>query len=142
VLRVHVDKGANARIRRPGGYALRGVHVNTNQTSAADLGLPPTPAPTRWRTRTRTVGGHPSRLRRVELHVQAVSYGTHDTQEQVTAFYKKALGRYGDVIVLPGPFPVGTPTTTSEGLTCSDDGSAPTSKSIAATTGPTARAWS
>jgi hypothetical protein len=39
----------------------------------------------------------------------------------VTAFYKKALGRYGDVITCQGNTPVGTPTATTEGLTCADD---------------------
>jgi hypothetical protein len=39
----------------------------------------------------------------------------------VTAFYKKALGRYGDVIVCQENKPVGTPSATSEGLTCADD---------------------
>jgi len=56
-----------------------------------------------------------------ELRVQAVSYSTADSQDKVTAFYKKALGRYGDVITCQGHSPVGTPTTTSEGLTCADD---------------------
>ena len=125
--RVHMDKGANGedkdvRVDTPFG----GVHVNTNQTSAADLGLPAYP------------GAHPvadndkDKDKSADIHlgfgdwelrVQAVSYGTHDSQEQVTAFYKKALGRYGDVIICEGHSPVGTPTTTSEGLTCSDDGS-------------------
>ena len=56
------------------------------------------------------------------LRVRAVNYGTMDSQDKVTAFYKKALGRYGDVITCQGNAPVGTPTTTSEGLNCSDSG--------------------
>ncbi len=44
-----------------------------------------------------------------ELRVRAVSYATADKKEQVTAFYKKALGRYGDVITCQGTTPVGTP---------------------------------
>jgi len=51
-----------------------------------------------------------------------VSYGSNDTQDQVAAFYKKALGRYGDVITCQGKAVVGTPAATSEGLTCADDG--------------------
>jgi len=39
----------------------------------------------------------------------------------VTAFYKKALGRYGDVITCQSNSPVGSPAATSEGLTCEDD---------------------
>jgi len=56
-----------------------------------------------------------------ELRVRAVSYETLDSEEKVTAFYKKALGRYGDVITCRGDSPVGTPATTSEGLGCPDD---------------------
>ena len=56
-----------------------------------------------------------------ELRVRAVSYDTSDSEEKVTAFYKKALGRYGNVITCQGNAPVGTPATTSEGLTCADD---------------------
>jgi len=39
----------------------------------------------------------------------------------VTDFYKKALGRYGDMITCQGNIPVGKPVATSEGLTCADD---------------------
>ena len=53
--------------------------------------------------------------------MRSVSYGTPDNQDQVMAFYKKALGRYGDVITCQGNTAVGTPVATSEGLTCADD---------------------
>jgi hypothetical protein len=55
------------------------------------------------------------------LRVREVSYATPDTREQVTTFYKKALGRYGDVITCQGNSPVGSPATTTEGLSCEDD---------------------
>jgi hypothetical protein len=125
--RVHVDKGANGedkdvRVDTPFG----GVHVNTNQTSAADLGLPAYPGAhlvaDSDKDKDKSADIHLG-FGDWELRVQAVSYATHDSKEQVTAFYKKALGRYGDVIICEGHSPVGTPTTTSEGLTCSDDGS-------------------
>ena len=57
-----------------------------------------------------------------ELRVKVVNYSTADSQDKVVAFYKKALGRYGDVITCQDNAPVGTPTTTSEGLTCADNG--------------------
>jgi len=99
-----------------------GIHVNTNQTTAADLGLPAYPG-------AQTVADddkHKSAdvhlgFGEWELRVRAVSYSTPDKQDQVLAFYKKALGRYGDVITCQGNSPVGTPVTTSEGLTCADD---------------------
>ena len=37
------------------------------------------------------------------------------------AFYKKALGRFGDVITCQDNAPIGTPTVTSEGLSCKED---------------------
>jgi hypothetical protein len=122
--RVHVDKGANGedktvQVDTPFG----GVHVNTDQTTASDMGLPTYPG-------AQTVKGddkHKSAdvhlgFGEWQLRVRAVSYSTPDTKEQVTAFYKKALGRYGDVITCEKNAPVGTPTRTSEGLTCSDEG--------------------
>src|SRR5207244_11607637 len=56
------------------------------------------------------------------LRMPAVNYATGDSEDKVTAFYKKALGRYGDVITCQGNSPVGTPVATSEGLNCSDSG--------------------
>lgn len=121
--RVHVDKDENGQeknvqVDTPFG----GVHVNTNQTSAADLGLPAYPGAHQVSDddKHKSADVHLG-FGEWELRVQAVSYATQDSQEKVTAFYKKALGRYGDVIVCQGHSPVGTPTETSEGLTCSDD---------------------
>jgi hypothetical protein len=122
--RVHVDKDANGedknvQVDTPFG----GVHVNTDQTSAADLGLPPYPGAQEIKgdDKHKSADVHLG-FGEWELRVRAVSYGTTDTQDQVTAFYKKALGRYGDVITCQGHSPVGTPTVTSQGLNCSDDG--------------------
>ena len=122
--RVHVDKDANGedkdvQVDTPFG----GVHVNTNQTSAADLGLPAYPGAKQVADddKHKSADVHLG-FGEWELRVRAVSYATPDTQDQVTAFYKKALGRYGDVITCQGHTAVGTPTTTHEGLTCADDG--------------------
>jgi hypothetical protein len=123
--RVHVDKDANGedknvQVDTPFG----GVHVNTNQTSAADLGLPAYPGakPVADDDKHKSADVHLG-FGEWELRVRAVSYESSDTKDQVAAFYKKALGRYGDVIVCQGHSAVGTPVATSEGLTCSDDGS-------------------
>jgi hypothetical protein len=121
--RVNVEKGANGedknvRVDTPFG----GVHVNTGETSAADLGLPVYPGAQQVADEDK----HKSADVQLgfgewTLRVRAVSYATDDSKEQVTAFYKKALGRYGDVIICQGNTPVGSPSTTSEGLTCQDD---------------------
>jgi len=118
--RVHVDKDANGedknvQVDTPFG----GVHVNTNQTSAADLGLPVYPGAKQVADddKHRSADVHLG-FGEWELRVRAVSFATPDSKEQVTAFYKKALGRFGDVILCQGNTPVGSPTTTAEGLTC------------------------
>jgi hypothetical protein len=121
--RVHVDKDASGQektvqVDTPFG----GVHVNTDQTSAADLGLPVYPGAQAVANddKHKSADVHLG-FGEWELRVRAVSYASSDSKDQVIAFYKKALGRYGDVIVCQGNTPVGTPTATSEGLTCADD---------------------
>ncbi len=56
-----------------------------------------------------------------QLRVKAASYRTQDSPEQVAGFYRKALGRYGDVIQCQNDKPVGSPTRTSEGLGCDNE---------------------
>jgi hypothetical protein len=123
--RVNVQKDANGKektvqVDTPFG----GVHVNTDQTSAADLGLPAYPGSQIVvdNDKDKSADVHLG-FGEWELRVRVVNYATPDTREQVTAFYKKALGRYGDVIICQGNAPVGAPSTTTEGLTCSDNNS-------------------
>ena len=56
------------------------------------------------------------------LGVKAVSYETPDAPEKVIAFYRKDMARFGQVLFCRGNQPVGTPTVTQDGLTCSDEG--------------------
>jgi hypothetical protein len=122
--RVHVDKGANGedktvQVDTPFG----GVHVNTDQVSAADLGLPVYPGAEQVKNddKHKSADVHLG-FGEWQLRVRAVNYATTDSREQVAAFYKKALGRYGDVLTCEDKSPVGTPAVTQEGLTCTDDG--------------------
>lgn len=122
--RVHVDKDSNGQektvqVDTPFG----GVHVNTDQISASDLGLPVYPGaePVRGDDKHKSADVHLG-FGEWQLRVRAVTYSTPDNQEKVTDFYKKALGRFGDVITCEGKSPVGTPAMTSEGLTCEDNG--------------------
>lgn len=120
---VRVDKDEkgeekNVQIDTPFGH----VHVNTDQTTAADLGLPVYPGAQQIKDNDNhksadvNVGfGH------WEVKVKAISFTTPDSRDKVIAFYKKALGHFGTVIACQDKTPVGTPTTTDEGLTCSDD---------------------
>jgi hypothetical protein len=121
--RVHVDKGANGedktvQVDTPFG----GVHVNTDQVSAADLGLPVYPGAEQIKgdSEHKSADVHLG-FGEWQLRVRAVNYATTDSREQVAAFYKKALGRYGDVLTCENKSPVGSPTVTQEGLTCADD---------------------
>ena len=121
--RVHVDKDANGQektvqVDTPFG----GVHVNTDVVKAGDLGLPEYPGaePVQGDDKHKSADVHLG-FGEWQLRVRAVSYSTPDSEEKVTDFYKKALGRFGDVITCAGKSPVGTPTMTSEGLTCADD---------------------
>lgn len=56
-----------------------------------------------------------------QLRVKAATYLTTDGPDRVTAFYRKALTRYGTVIECQNNKPVGTPTQTPEGLTCDNE---------------------
>lgn len=121
--RIHVDKDANGeeknvQVDTPFG----GIHVNTDQTTAADLGLPAYPGAQLVKDKDdhQSADVHMG-FGEWEMRVRAVSYETSDKQDQVVAFYKKALARYGDVITCENNAPVGTPTQTAEGLTCADD---------------------
>jgi hypothetical protein len=123
--RIHVDKDANGKektvqVETPFG----GVHVNTDQTSASDLGMPVYPGakPVTDDDKHKSADVHLG-FGDWQLRVKAVSYGSTDSKEKVAAFYKKALERYGDVITCDGNSPIGTPVATHEGLTCSDNDS-------------------
>jgi len=122
--KIHVDKGANGedkqvRIDTPFG----GIHVNTDQTTAADLGLPVYPGAqiAKDKEDDKSADIHMG-FGEWELRVKVVNYSTPDSQDKVVAFYKSALGRFGNVISCQGESAVGTPTTTTEGLTCNDSG--------------------
>lgn len=120
--RVQVDKNAdgkdkNVKIDTP----LGGLHVRAGDTNAADVGLPVYPGA----TITPDTDGDKSAdihmgFGEWQLRVKVVNYLTSDAQDKVLDFYQKALGRYGNVIRCQGNSVVGTPTTTSEGLTCDE----------------------
>lgn len=120
---VHVDKGSNGedknvKIDTP----LGGLHVRADQTTAMDLGLPPYPgaqvAPDHEGDKSADV--HMG-FGKWQLRVKVVTYQSGDAQDKVLAFYRNAMGRFGDVIECDGTHAVGTPTITSEGLSCRED---------------------
>ena len=120
--RIHVDKDQHGEekhveIDTPFG----GIHVNSDETTAADLGLPEYPGAQEVRgdDKHKSADVHLG-FGEWELRVRVVSYESPDSQDKVVAFYKKALGRYGDVITCKDKAAVGTPAQTAEGLTCAD----------------------
>jgi hypothetical protein len=120
---VRVDKDANGKekkvqVETPFG----GIHVNTDQTTASDLGLPVYPGAkaVQDKDHNKSADVHLG-FGEFQLHVRAVSYESSDSEAQIEAFYKKALGRYGDVITCRNDTPVGAPVSTREGLTCGND---------------------
>lgn len=124
--KVHVDNGASGdqkkvQVDTPFG----GIRVNTGQTTASDVGLPAYPgAQLVTDDKNHKSADVHMGFGEWEMRVQVASYSTADEQNKVEAFYRKALRSYGDVIACRNDSPVGTPTQTSEGLTCSDHGHA------------------
>ncbi len=111
----------NVKIETP----LGGLHVTSDSTTAADVGLPVYPG-AKISTKDDKDGKDSADIHvgfgDWQFRLKVVKYQTSDSEDQVLAFYKKALGRYGDVIQCSGHNAVGSPTVTNEGLTCDDSG--------------------
>ncbi|CAN5639265.1 hypothetical protein BH10ACI4_BH10ACI4_07230 [soil metagenome] len=112
--------GDDMKIATPFG----GMSVKTNDNTVLQgIGLPPYPGAELVKKKDKDNGAADVNLSfgNFQLRVKAVSYRTTDSTEQVAAFYRKALGRYGDVIQCSNNKPVGTPVRTAEGLGCDND---------------------
>ena len=121
--RIQVDKNENGRDKNVKvDTPLGGLHVRTNQTSAADVGLPAYPGAqiAADKDGDKAADVHMG-FGEWQLHIKVVTYRTPDSQDKVLAFYQKALGRYGDVIQCDGNHAAVGPSMTREGLDCSDD---------------------
>jgi hypothetical protein len=120
--RIESDKrngNDNVKIATPFG----GMTVKTNDAAVVDgLGLPLYPgAELVKKDKNNGAADVNMSFGSFQLRVKAASYRTTDSPDQVTAFYRKALGRYGDVIQCQNNKAVGTPTRTAEGLTCDNE---------------------
>ncbi len=120
--RVNVNKASNGeqksvQVDTPFG----GVHVNTDQTTAADLGLTIYPGAQVINDDNHKSADVHLGFGQWELRVRTVSYSTPDSQNKVVDFYRQALSRYGTVITCKDGEAVGSPAVTSEGLNCEDD---------------------
>lgn len=109
----------NVKIATPFG----GMQVKTNDTTVLEgMGLPAYPGAVLVK-KDKDHGSADVNMSfgSFRLRVKAASYQTPDSPDTVEAFYRKALQRYGDVIKCSNDKPVGEPTRTREGLTCSDN---------------------
>lgn len=109
----------NVRIATPFG----GMQVKTNDSTVLEgMGLPAYPGATLVK-KDNDHGAADVNMNFGSFHlrVKAASYQTTDSPDQVKAFYRKALGVYGDVIECSNDKSVGQPTQTAEGLTCDND---------------------
>ncbi len=110
--------GKNVKIATPFG----GMTVKTNDATVLEaIGLPGYPGAVLVKKNDKDDGAADINMSfgSFQLRVKAASYRTTDSPDQVTAFYRKALGRYGDVIECQKNKAVGA-THTAEGLTCDD----------------------
>lgn len=120
--RVHVDKNETGQEKKVQvDTPFGGVHVNTDQTTAKDLGLPMYPGAMAVKEDDNSSADVHLGFGQWQLRVRVVTYESADAQQKVSDFYKKALGNYGAVLTCQNDQPVGQPTMTAQGLTCSSD---------------------
>jgi hypothetical protein len=120
--RIESDKkngNDNVKIATPFG----GMTVKTNDDAVVEgLGLPVYPgAELVKKDKNNGAADVNMSFGSFQLRVKAASYRTQDSPDQVMVFYRKALGRYGDVVQCQNNKSVGTPTHTAEGLTCDNE---------------------
>src|SRR5271168_2604819 len=120
--RIESDKHGdndNVKIATPFG----GMSVKTNDAAVVEgLGMPVYPgAVLVKKDKNNGAADVNMSFGSFQLRVKAASYRTQDSPDQVTAFYRKALGRYGDVIECQNDKSVGTPIRTTEGLSCDNE---------------------
>lgn len=113
--------GDNVQMNTPFGD----MHIKTNKdANLANLGLTPYPGAVPVKDdngRDNDAADINLNFGDFHLGVKAASFQTTDSPDKVEAFYRKDLARYGDVLKCKDDQPVGQPTRTAEGLTCSDD---------------------
>jgi hypothetical protein len=97
------------------------AHANSHAT-ARDIGLPEYPGAQPYKDKDSDSSSADIGLVLNSFHfsVQAASFVTADSPEQVLAFYRKPLAKYGDVLECDRGKPVGKLTVARSGLTCGD----------------------
>lgn len=91
-------------------------------TTAADIGMPEYPGAKPYKERGKDNDSAVDlgfSFGETNFRLMAASYVTGDSTDQVLAFYRKPLSRYGDVLECDHGKPVGKLTVARSGLTCS-----------------------
>jgi hypothetical protein len=98
------------------------VHANSH-TTAAEIGLPVYPGATPYKESDSDSSAADLGIAFNAFHfgVQAMSFETPDSPDQVLRFYKKRLAIYGEVLQCSKGQAVGTLKTTKSGLTCGSE---------------------
>ncbi|HEY6448521.1 MAG TPA: hypothetical protein VIY53_18845 [Acidobacteriaceae bacterium] len=103
------------------GFSLE-MHANAHAT-AKEIGLPEYPGATPYKDKDSDSSANLGfSLNSFHIGVQVVSYVTADSPQQVLAFYRKPLAKYGEVLECDHGKPVGSLTVTKSGLTCGNEG--------------------
>ena len=113
--------GDNVQMRTPFGD----MHIKTsNDANVTGIGLTPYPGATPVKEddgKEKDAADINLNFGDFHLGVKAASFQSADPSDKVEAFYRKDMGRYGDVLKCEDNEAVGQPARTSQGLTCSDD---------------------
>jgi len=97
------------------------LHANSKAT-AADIGLPAYPGATLYKDKDNDAAVDMGfSFGDSHFRLMAASYLSSDSPDKILAFYRKPLSHYGEVLECNDGKPVGTPTVTRSGLTCSDE---------------------
>ncbi len=121
----HNGKDNDVDLKSPFGS----MHIKTDDTvDTAAIGLSIYPGSVAWKDDAAEAKDHDNHSANINmsfgdfhLGVKAAALRSTDSQDKILAFYRKDLARYGDVIECKGSTAVGTPTHTSQGLTCNTD---------------------
>lgn len=99
------------------------LHANGHATAQA-IGLPAYPGAKLFKAKDDDSGSADLGMVLNSFHfqLQVASYVSADTPEKVLEFYRKPLGRYGEVLECDHGRPIGALKETSGGLTCGDKG--------------------
>ena len=97
------------------------IHAHSHAT-ARDIGLPVYPGATPFKEKDddSSAADLALVLNSFHLSLQTMKLVTTDSPDQVLAFYRKPLAKYGQVLECNHGKPVGSLTVTSSGLTCGD----------------------